>query len=117
VSKYSRNPAVAADLVMYMTSAAVQKERAISASFNPSLLALYQDPDVLKANPFMVELYGVLTRAVARPAVVAGTRYGQVSNEFWNATHDVLSGRARPEEALAQLSATLERVSGGGKWN
>jgi len=117
VSKYSRNPALAADLVMYMTSAAVQKERAIAGSFNPSLLALYQDPDVLKANPFMGELYGVFTHAVARPAVVAGTRYGQVSSEFWSAAHEVLSGRARPEEALAQLSATLERVSRGGKWN
>ena len=117
VSKYSRNPAVAADLVMYMTSATVQKERAIAASFNPSLLALYQDPDVVKANPFMGELYGVFTHAVARPTVVAGTRYNQVSNEFWNTTHDVLSGRAKPEEALAQLSATLDRVSRGGKWN
>ena len=117
VSKYSRNPAVAADLVMYMASAAVQKQRAIAASFNPSLLALYQDRDVVGANPFMGELYGVFTHAVARPTVIAGTRYNQVSNEFWNTTHDVLSGRAKPEEALAQLSVTLDRVSRGGKWN
>jgi len=117
VSKYSRNPAVAADLVMYMTSAAVQKQRAIAASFNPSLLSLYRDPDVVRANPFMGELYGVFTHAVARPTVIAGTRYNQLSNELWNATHDVLSGRAKPEEALSQLAATLDRVSRGGKWN
>ena len=117
VSKYSRNPAIAADLVMYMTSAAVQKQRAIAASFNPSLLALYKDPDVIKANPFMGELYPVFTHAVARPTVIAGTRYNQVSNEFWNATHDVLAGRAKPEEALAQLAVMLDRVSRGGQWN
>jgi len=117
VSRYSRNPAVAADLVMYMTSAAVQKQRAIAASFNPSLLTLYRDPDVVRANPFMGELYGVFTHAVARPTVIAGTRYNQLSNELWNATHDVLSGRAKPEEALSQLAATLDRVSRGGKWN
>jgi len=117
VSRYSRNPAVAADLVMYMTSAAVQKQRAIAASFNPSLLSLYRDPDVVRANPFMGELYGVFTHAVARPTVIAGTRYNQLSNELWNATHDVLSGRAKPEEALSQLAATLDRVSRGGKWN
>ena len=117
VSRYSRNPAVAADLVMYMTSAAVQKQRAIAASFNPSLLSLYRDPDVVRANPFMGELYGVFTHAVARPTVIAATRYNQLSNELWNATHDVLSGRAKPEEALPQLAATLDRVSRGGKWN
>jgi trehalose/maltose transport system substrate-binding protein len=117
VSRYSRNPAVAADLVMYMTSAAVQKQRAIAASFNPSLLALYHDPGVVEANPFMGELYDVFTHAVARPTIIAGTRYNQVSNEFWNATHDVLAGRSTPEEALGRLAATLDRVSRGGKWN
>jgi len=117
VSKYSRYPALAADLVMYMASAPVQKQRAIASSFNPSLLALYKDADVLAANPFMGELYPVFTRAVSRPAVSAGTRYNQVSNEFWNAAHDVLSHRARPEDALADLSATLQRISRGGKWN
>jgi trehalose/maltose transport system substrate-binding protein len=117
VSRYSRNPAIAADLVMYMTSAAVQKQRAIAASFNPSILALYRDPDVLAANPFMGELYPVFTHAVARPAVVAGTRYNQVSNEFWNSTHEVLSGREKPEQALAELATALTRVSRGGKWH
>jgi trehalose/maltose transport system substrate-binding protein len=117
VSRYSRNPAVAASLVLYMTSEAVQKQRAIAASFNPSLLSLYKDADVLQANPFMGELYGVFSHAVARPTVIAGTHYNQVSNEFWNATHDVLSGREKAEVALPQLAATLLRVSRGGKWN
>ncbi len=117
VSRYSRNPAVAADLVMYMTSSDVQKQRAVAASFNPSLLALYHDPGVVGANPFMGELYGVFVHAVARPTIIGGTRYNQVSNEFWNTTHDVLAGRAKPEKALAELAATLDRVSRGGKWN
>jgi trehalose/maltose transport system substrate-binding protein len=54
---------------------------------------------------------------VARPAVVAGTRYNQVSNEFWNSTHEVLSGREKPEQALAELATALTRVSRGGKWH
>jgi trehalose/maltose transport system substrate-binding protein len=72
VSKYSRHPAEAAALVMHLTSAAVQKQRAIGGSYNPTLVALYQDPEVLAANPFMGELLGVFTRAVARPAGVTG---------------------------------------------
>jgi trehalose/maltose transport system substrate-binding protein len=117
VSKYSRNPALAADLVMYMTSAQVQKERALVGSFNPTLPTLYRDADIARANPFMGQLFDVFSRAVARPTTVTGARYNQVSNEFWNAVHEVLSGKEKPDEALARLGATLNRLGRGGKWN
>ncbi|KQW00634.1 ABC transporter substrate-binding protein [Rhizobacter sp. Root1221] len=116
VSKYSRNAALAADLVLYMTSAAVQKERALKASYNPTIGALYKDPDIVAANPFMGELYGTFTSAVGRPATVTASRYNQVSNEFWNAAHDVLSGRAKAPDALKRLDTTLNRLGRGGKW-
>jgi len=117
VSKYSRNPALAADLVMYMTSAEVQKQRALKASFNPTIGALYKDVEIRKTNPFMYELYGTFANAVARPTTVTGPRYNQVSNQFWNAVHEVLSGKAKPEEALARLDQSLKTLSRGGKWN
>ena len=71
---------------------------------------------MLAANPFMGELYPVFTHAVSRPATSAGTRYNQVSNEFWNASHDVLSGRAQAGDSLKRLDDNLNRVSRGGKW-
>ena len=43
ISRYSTHPALAADLVMYLSSAAIQKERAIKGSFNPTRPQLYQD--------------------------------------------------------------------------
>lgn len=117
VSKYSRNAALATELVLYMTSAAVQKERALTGSFNPTRPALYQDAEVLKANPFMGDLVGAFTSAVARPTAATGSQYNKVSNEFWNATHDVLAGSAKPDEALAKLESNLKRASRGGRWN
>jgi trehalose/maltose transport system substrate-binding protein len=117
VSKYSKHPAAAADLVLHMTSAAVQKDRAMRGSFNPTIGALYKDPDILKANPFMGELYGTFTNAVGRPTTVTGARYNQVSNQFWNAAHEVLSGKSKPDEALGRLEQQLVRLSRGGKWN
>jgi trehalose/maltose transport system substrate-binding protein len=117
VSKYTKNAAQAADLVMYMTSAAVQKERALKASYNPSLSALYKDPEILKANPFMGELLDTFSNAVPRPATVTASKYNQVSNEFWNATHEVLSGKAKAPDALAKLDNSLKRIGRGGKWN
>ena len=116
VSKYSKNAALAADLVMYMTSREVQKERALKASYNPTIGALYKDTEILAANPFMGSLYTTFTSAVGRPATVTGARYNQVSNEFWNAAHDVLSGRAKAPEALKRLDANLNRLGKGGKW-
>ncbi len=116
VSKYSRHPAAAADLVLYMTSAAVQKDRALRGSFNPTIAALYQDAEILQANPFMGELLATFTNAVARPTSVTGARYNQVSHHFWNAAHDTLSGKATAEQALARLEQSLKRVSRRGTW-
>lgn len=110
VSKYSRQPALAAELVMYLTSREVQKERAIQGSFNPTLWPLYADREVLRAAPFMGELYGVFAFAVGRPAGPTGPRYNQVSQTFWSHTHEVLSGKLQAHDALAKLDAELARV-------
>ncbi len=116
VSRYSRHPALAADLVLFMTGAAVQKERALKASYNPSLEALYQDADVLALNPYLREFHAAFNTALRRPNVVTGGRYADVSREVWNAVHAVLSGERRPHEALDGLDAALRRMSPGGHW-
>ena len=116
VSKYSKNPDAAADLVMYMTSKEVQKERAIKGSYNPTIGALYQDKEVLAANPFFGSLYNVFTSAVPRPATATGLKYPEVSSAFWNATHDVLSGKATAEDSLKKLEGKLNQVRRGPKW-
>jgi trehalose/maltose transport system substrate-binding protein len=114
VSKYSKNADAAVDLVMYLTSAEEQKRRAIVGSFNPTIPALFKDPDIQKAAPFIGELFEVFTNAVARPATVTGEDYNKVSSEFFNAVHQVLSGRAQPEQALAGLDRDLKRIKRGG---
>lgn len=110
VSKYSKNPEAAADLVMYMTSPEIQKERAIKGSYNPTMPALYKDKAVLEANPFFGSLYEVFTSAVPRPATATGLKYPEVSAAFWNATHDVLSGKSTAEDSLKKLEGKLKQV-------
>ncbi|RBJ70072.1 ABC transporter substrate-binding protein, partial [Pseudomonas sp. MWU12-2534b] len=116
VSRYSPNPKLAADLVMYLSSAEVQKMRAVQASFNPTMPALYHDKDVLQANPFMADLLLTFNSAVARPSTVTGARYNQVSNQFWTAAHDVLAGSDAAASALARLAASLNRLAPAGNW-
>ncbi|HUL66816.1 MAG TPA: ABC transporter substrate-binding protein [Burkholderiaceae bacterium] len=116
VSKYSKNQAQAADLVMYLTSAAEQKRRAIEASYNPTIGSLYKDKDVLAAVPFFGSLYDTFVNAVPRPSTPTGTKYNQVSSEFWNATSAVLSGQTDAAAAVKSLDEKLSRMSRGGKW-
>ncbi|MFN5178207.1 ABC transporter substrate-binding protein [Limnohabitans sp.] len=110
VSRYSRHPEIAADLVMYMTSAQVQKARAIGGSFNPTLPALYQDREVIAANAFMANLQEVFANSVARPTSATGLKYPQVSQSFYNAAHEVMSGRATGEEAVRRLEKRLRQI-------
>lgn len=114
VSRYSKHPAQAADLVMYLTSRAEQKRRAIAAAYNPTIGALYQDQEVLQAVPFFDRLFETFTNAVARPSRVTGIRYNKVSTEFWESAHAVLSRQAEPEAALARLEKDLKRVKRAG---
>jgi len=116
VNRYSKNVAAAVDLAVHLTGPAEQKRAAITASLNPTIPALYKDPEVLKAAPFIGELYDTFTNAVARPSRVTADRYNQVSSEFWNAVHDALSGRATPEASLKALDGKLRRLSRDGKW-
>lgn len=115
VSKYSRHPEIAADLVMYLSSREIQKERAVKYSFNPTMPALYKDKDVLAANPFMADMYEVLVNAVPRPSTVTGARYPEVSQALWNAAHDVMSGQASAEDAAKRLEGRLNQIRRG-KW-
>ena len=115
VSKYSKNTKEAADLVMYMTSREIQKERAIKGSYNPTIPELYKDADVLAATPFFGTLYDVFTNAVPRPSTATGLKYNEVSSAFWNATHDVLSGKETAEVSLKKLEGKLNQIKRG-KW-
>lgn len=116
VSRYSRAPAAAVDLVRALTSAEEQKRRAITAGLNPTIERLYHDPELLAASPSLTELRSILADAVARPSTVTGRRYNQVSNEFWNAVHDVLAGRKTASASLAALAERLRFLSRGEQW-
>jgi trehalose/maltose transport system substrate-binding protein len=117
VSKYSKAPAAAAELVMYLTSAEVQKERALKGSFNPTRWSLYADREIVKANPFMGELYGVFASAVGRPAGVTGMHYESFSRAYVAAVHEVLKGRDSAATALPRLEEQLLKLGRNGRWD
>ncbi len=113
VSRFSKNPKAAADLVVYMASYEIQKQRAV-LGYNPTRPAIYKDAEVLKAAPFVGKMEDVMNSATVRPTTITGAKYPRVSEAFWNAVSSVLTGQAKAEDALTQLQATLNRLKGGG---
>jgi trehalose/maltose transport system substrate-binding protein len=116
VSRHSANQEAASDFVLYLTSAAEQKRRAITGSYAPTIPSLYEDSEVLAANPFFADLGAVLADAVARPSSATGGQYAQVSTLFWEAVHDTLIGSGRAQDNLARLEDRLELLRSRAGW-
>ena len=114
VSKYSHHQQIAADLAVFLASRDAVKRWAVEGGYTPPIPALYDDPDVKRANPNFALLLPIFRDAVPRPSAIAGTRYDAVSSALWNAAYRVLTGDAHGAEALAGLDRQLHRIERGG---
>ena len=110
VSKYSEHPEEAAKLALYMASYDEQKYRAIEGSLNPTIKALYEDPEVLEAAPFFGSLYDVFINAVARPSTATAPQYSDVSAAFFNSVHSVLTDEEDAATAFEVLELDLQDI-------
>jgi len=114
VSKYSRNRAAAIELALFLGSREVQKEYALQNSHLPTIVSLYDDPDIKARQPIIPRWKEVFLNAVPRPSAPTKRSYNEVSKEFWTAVHDTLSGNGSAERNLRRLEARLKRLKGGG---
>lgn len=114
VSRYSRHKDVAIKLVEFLTSKAVQKERAIMSARLPTLKSLYDDPEITAKQPIIGRMKASLENAVARPSAVTGANYNEVSADFWTAVHNTLAGDGSAKDNLELLEAKLGRLKGAG---
>ncbi len=112
VSQYSNNPEVAADVALFMASEEGQKYRAVQGTFNPTIMSLYNDAEVLEAAPFFGSLYDVFINAVARPSTATAPRYAAVSELFFRAVHGVLIGNTNAADAFEELELDLMDLTG-----
>lgn len=113
VSKYGDNQDVAIDLALYLASAEGQKQRSINEGALPTIQALYDDPEVLEANPYVGEWREVFLSAVPRPSAPTQQNYNEVSTLFFTAVHSVISGEEDAATALEDLEADLEDLLEG----
>jgi trehalose/maltose transport system substrate-binding protein len=118
VSKYSKHPELAADLVKFLTSKQELKDRAIRGGYYPPRMDLYQDPDIKNALPYADLIFKALATAVARPSSQTGLKYNQVSSAVWNTAHKILLKKEPAEKALKSLEMQLNSMSRNGtQWS
>lgn len=112
VNRYSENVDAAAAFAKHFASYAEQKRRAIDNAINPTIAALYQDPDVIEAVPFFEGLDAVFQGATPRPSTVTGSDYNRVSSLYSGAVHAILTGEEDAATALTLLELDLEALLG-----
>ncbi|MBB5275196.1 trehalose/maltose transport system substrate-binding protein [Rhizobium rosettiformans] len=114
VSKYSEEQEASIELVKFLTSTESQKRRAIEQSQLPTLQALYDDPEIAEAHPFMPQWKPIFQDAVPRPSATTKVKYNEVSSRFWGAVHNTLSGSGTAAENLELLEIELNELMGSG---
>ena len=76
-----------------MTRPEVERSSAIERALLPTIAAVYDDPDVLKANPYYADLKPVFQGgAVPRPSTVSSSSYNDVSTSYFTHVHNILTG-------------------------
>lgn len=114
VSKYSDKQEAAISLAVYLAGPEAQKRRAIIGSNLPTIIDLYDDPEIAAKQPIIPRWKDVFLQAVPRPSAPTKTAYNEVSSLFWNAVHNTLAGNGSASENLEILEADLEDLRGDG---
>ncbi|KAB0538499.1 ABC transporter substrate-binding protein [Pseudochrobactrum saccharolyticum] len=112
VSRYSQHTQQAIELAKFLASKQAQKERAIALSLLPTIRTLYDDPQIIDAQPLLPQWKPIFETAVARPSAPTKTKYNEVSSLFWSAVHDTLSGNGTAADNLARLEEKLTILKG-----
>lgn len=112
VSKYSERQDAAISLAMFLASAESQKAHSLIASRLPTVMSVYEDPEVAAAAPIIPQWKEVFLQAVPRPSAPTQGSYNEVSSKFWSAVHNTLSGDGTAAENLELLELELNDLKG-----
>lgn len=107
VSAYAQHPEASVEFLRYLTSAEVQKWRAIQGAYVPTIRSVSEDPEVIEALPFLERLQNVVR--VTRPSRETGAFYNEASAVIFQGTNDILRG-AEATSTLSEMSTELEAI-------
>jgi trehalose/maltose transport system substrate-binding protein len=81
----------------------------MEGSYNPTIQALYRDPEVLEAAPIFRGFEHVFANLVLRPSAQTGAAYMRISEQYWDAVYDILNGH-EAEERLREAEESMKRI-------
>lgn len=113
VSRYSANPGAAIQVVRYLTSSAIQRQRMMASSVIPSRTNLLNDAGLLEDSGLKGWLEEHWREGMfSRPSAVTGKKYDAISRAYSKAIHDAISGKQDTHEALTGLHTELIALTG-----
>jgi multiple sugar transport system substrate-binding protein len=104
ISAFSKHKKTALDFIRYVTGPDVEKTFGLGSAYPMSRAALYSDPAMVKAQPYLPTLATSIQNAQPRAEAV---RYGDVTAAIQEAAYAALRGQQSPEQALAGLQTKL----------
>ncbi len=107
VSRFSRHPEAAERLIRFLTSAEIQKQLALDVGYKPTRKSLYRDPDLLRKQPLMRDLYTVFMTARPRPVTPYYMMITQVLQPEFSAA---ITGIKTPAQALGSAQKQIEHI-------
>lgn len=111
VSRTSAHPREALELIRFL----VRRDRLMRASLNPDppkQQELYSLPEIMDPYPRLTASKEHPGRVVARPSIVSGEKYEDVSRAYIRALHSVLTSEENPSVAAATLEKELSQITG-----
>lgn len=107
MNPFGENKDVAFDVIRFFAEEDFQREHAIEGSRIPVRHSLYEDPEVLEANPHFEQFYDVIVNARPRPITPL---YDDVSEAIRSTMNAFLAGSLSVDEALGDMQAELEDI-------
>jgi len=109
ISKYSENSKAAWEFVRFLTSERIQKLFAIRSGKAPTRNALYQDGEVLRANPHFADMQDVFLTAYPRPRTPLYPAVSNILQRYFSTAISEKKGADITKEAET-ASREIDRV-------
>ena len=109
ISKFAKNKGSALEFIKFLTSESEEKTHLQKTSEAPVYASLYDDDSLKQQFPYLPTLKASVNNAVARPRVV---KYGETSTAIEEEAYAALTGAKSSDQALKDLQAKLQTLTG-----
>lgn len=116
MARNTTHPTEARAFIQYLTSPAVERQRAIAGAYIPARQTLLDDEAVKAALPLIPLIRKALNHPVLRPVAATGVDYPQLAWRVENGFHDILRRQISPADGLHALSHILHGMALRGAW-